>query len=81
MVTHAGACDEGGAGSRLDCVGQSVKSALSLYVSCVTPLHEQRGEADTAGDTLNRSAACRTLQDFLRGVFGFCRSYNGTMLF
>lgn len=33
---------KGGAiGLWLDCVGQSVKSALSLYVSCLTPLEKR----------------------------------------
>lgn len=37
-----GPVSEGGAVALLsDCVGQSVKSALSLYVSCLTPLHKR----------------------------------------
>lgn len=67
---------EGGAADLwLGCVGQSVKSALSL---CLLTLSVLFSEVESGR---RQSLTCRTLQDFFWGCVWFMLSDNGTMLF
>lgn len=61
----------------LDCEGQSVKSALLLYVSCLTPLQQRIEQADRVSEALNKDLVRRTSQDLFCVVFGFCKVTMG----